>query len=205
MPAKHSKRFRAAVDELEDERFYTPAEAVELVKKTASAKFDETVEIHLRTNADPRHADQLVRGTTLLPHGLGRPVRVLVFAQGDAARTALESGADYAGADELVEKVEGGWVEFDVAMATQDMMGKIGKLGRVLGRRGLMPNPRSNTVVQPQAVTKLVEKLRTQKHITVHHEEIPRANHFFENEQKELMASVDNYLDFRLDPSCPIK
>ncbi len=148
--AKHGKRYMATQALVEEGRFYTPLEAAELVTQMAKSAFDETVELHLRTSADPRHADQLVRGTTLLPHGLGRPVRVLVFAQGDAARTALESGADYAGADELVEKVEGGWVEFDVAMATQDMMGKIGKLGRVLGRRGLMPNPRSNTVVQPQ-------------------------------------------------------
>ncbi|MCI0779220.1 MAG: 50S ribosomal protein L1, partial [Chloroflexi bacterium] len=152
MPAKHSKRFRAAVDELEDARFYTPAEAVELVKKTASAKFDETVEIHLRTNADPRHADQQLRGVATLPHGLGKNVRVAVFAAGEAVRAATDAGAEIVGADDLVERIEGGFLDFDVTIATPDLMGKIGKLGRILGRRGLMPNPRTGTVVQPNDI-----------------------------------------------------
>ena len=152
MPAKHSKRFRAAVDELEDERFYTPAEAVDLVKKTASAKFDETVEIHLRTNADPRHADQQLRGVATLPHGLGKTVRVAVFAAGEAVRAATDAGAEIVGADDLIERIEGGFLDFDVTIATPDLMGKIGKLGRILGRRGLMPNPRTGTVVQPEDV-----------------------------------------------------
>ena len=154
--AKRGKRYESALALVEPDRSYTPEEAMELLKKTATAAFDETVELHLHTNADPRHADQLVRGTVLMPHGLGRPVRVLVFAQGEAVRAAVESGADHAGADDLVERIEGGWLEFDVAIATPDMMGKIGKLGRLLGRRGLMPNPRTGTVVQPQDVARSV-------------------------------------------------
>ena len=157
---KHGKKFRNATALVEEDRTYTPAEAVELVKKTASAAFDETVEIHLRTNADPRHADQMVRGVAGLPHGLGRAVRVLTFAQGDAARTAEEAGADFVGDDDLVERIEGGWVEFDVAMATPEMMGKIGKLGRILGRKGLMPNPRTGTVVQPRDIARAVNEAK---------------------------------------------
>ena len=149
MAVKHSKRFRAAAGELEERRLYEPAAAVDLVKKTASAKFDETVEIHIRTNADPRHADQQLRGVATLPHGLGRPVRVAVFAAGEAVRAATDAGAEIVGADDLVERIEGGFLDFDVAIATPDLMGKIGKLGRILGRRGLMPNPRTGTVVQP--------------------------------------------------------
>ena len=160
MPAKHSKRFRAAVDELEDERFYTPAEAVDLVKKTASAKFDETVEIHLRTNADPRHADQQLRGVATLPHGLGKTVRVAVFAAGEAVRAATDAGAEIVGADDLIERIEGGFLDFDVTIATPDLMGKIGKLGRILGRRGLMPNPRTGTVVQPNDIAGAVHEAK---------------------------------------------
>ncbi|MCH8198706.1 MAG: 50S ribosomal protein L1 [Chloroflexi bacterium] len=160
MPAKHSKRFRAAVDELEDERFYTPAEAVDLVKKTASAKFDETVEIHLRTNADPRHADQQLRGVATLPHGLGKTVRVAVFAAGEAVRAATDAGAEIVGADDLIERIEGGFLDFDVTIATPDLMGKIGKLGRILGRRGLMPNPRTGTVVQPNDIAEAVHEAK---------------------------------------------
>ena len=160
MPAKHSKRFRAAAGELEDERFYTPAEAVELVKKTASAKFDETVEIHLRTSADPRHADQQLRGVATLPHGLGKAVRVAVFAAGEAVRAATDAGAEVVGADDLVERIEGGFLDFDVTIATPDLMGKIGKLGRILGRRGLMPNPRTGTVVQPNDIAEAVHEAK---------------------------------------------
>lgn len=160
MPAKHSKRFRAAVDELEEARFYAPAEAVELVKKTASAKFDETVEVHLRTNADPRHADQQLRGVATLPHGLGKPVRVAVFAAGEAVRAATDAGAEIVGADDLVERIEGGFLDFDVTIATPDLMGKIGKLGRILGRRGLMPNPRTGTVVQPDDIPEAVREAK---------------------------------------------
>ena len=146
---KRGKNYRQASELLESKQNYTPAEAVELAKKTAKATFDETVELHLRTSADTRHADQLVRGVAVLPHGIGKKVRILAFAQGETVGLAEEAGADHAGGDELVEKIEGGWLEFDVAIATPDMMGKIGKLGRILGRRGLMPNPKTGTVVQP--------------------------------------------------------
>ena len=156
----HGKRYRSAIGEFNQDDTYTPSDAVALVKKMAGTKFDETVELHLRTNADPRHADQMVRGVTALPHGLGKPQRVLVFAQGDAARQAIDAGADHVGDDDLIERIEGGWVEFDVAVATPDMMSKIGKLGRVLGRRGLMPNPRTGTVVQPQDVGRAVDEAK---------------------------------------------
>jgi len=154
--AKHGKRYQLAISEFNQDESYSPSDAIALVKKMAATKFDETVELHLRTNADPRHAEQMVRGVTALPHGLGKPQRVLVLAQGDAARQATEAGADYVGDDDLIARIEGGWVEFDVAVATPDMMSRIGKLGRVLGRRGLMPNPRTGTVVQPQDVGKTV-------------------------------------------------
>lgn len=153
---KHGKRFRSALALIEKEKRYEPAEAIGLVKQTASTKFDETVEVHLRTGADPRHADQQLRGVVMLPNGLGKTLKVLVFAQGDVAAAASDAGADYVGYDDLIEKIEGGWVEFDVAIATPDVMGKIGRLGRMLGRRGLMPNPRTGTVVQPQDITRAV-------------------------------------------------
>jgi len=128
------------------DHLYSPLEAVQLVKETAFAKFDETVECHVRLGVDPRHADQVVRGATVLPHGTGRSVRVVVFAQGDKAEEAREAGADEVGSDELAEKIEGGWLDFDVAIATPDMMRVVGRLGRVLGPRGMMPNPKSGTV-----------------------------------------------------------
>lgn len=130
------------------DRMYTVEEAAELVKKAAFANFDESVEIHARLGIDPRQADQAIRSSVVLPHGSGRTVRVLVFASGEAERIALEAGADYAGSDELVQKINGGWLEFDATIAMADQMGKVGGLGRVLGRRGLMPNPRSGTVVR---------------------------------------------------------
>ena len=157
---RHGKRYRSVVSQVERERSYVPAEAVDLVKKLASAKFDETVELHLRTSADPRHAEQQIRGMAVLPHGLGRSIRLLVFAQGENARVAQEAGADYVGDDELIQRIEGGWTEFDVAMATPDMMGKIGRLGRVIGRRGLMPNPRTGTVVQPQDMANAINEAK---------------------------------------------
>ncbi len=154
--AKHGKGYNGAVALVDQQQDYQPEEAIALAKQMARAKFDETVELHLRTGADPRHADQLLRGVTLLPHGLGKTVRVLVFAQGDAARAAEEAGAEYVGLDDLIERIEGGWVDFDTSIATPDMMGKIGRLGRMLGRRGLMPNPRTGTVVQPQDIPRAV-------------------------------------------------
>ena len=126
----------------------------------SSANFDETVELHLRTNADPRHADQLVRGVAMLPHGLGKTVRVLVFANGEAAEIAKQAGADYIGDDEVIRNIQGGWVDFDVGLAIPDMMSKIGRLGRVLGPRGLMPNPRTGTMVQMQDLPRAIDEAK---------------------------------------------
>jgi large subunit ribosomal protein L1 len=143
---KHGKKYREAAAQVDKSRLYSPQEAITLLKKISYSAFDGTVEVHLRLGVDPRHADQMVRGTAVLPHGTGRTVRVLVFAQGDKAREAEEAGADYVGAQDLLQRIEGGWLDFDVAVATPDMMGQVGRLGRILGPRGLMPNPRSGTV-----------------------------------------------------------
>jgi large subunit ribosomal protein L1 len=154
------KKYVQALTLVDRTRAYKPDEAVKLAKETAYAKFDETMELHLRTNLDPRHAEQQVRGTALLPFGLGKTVRVLVFSEGEAAKQAQEAGADFVGSDDLVKKVEGGWTDFDVALAQRDLMGKVGRLGRVLGPRGLMPNPRSGTVVEAQDIAKAVNDAR---------------------------------------------
>lgn len=142
------KKFIEAAKLVDRDRQYTVEEAAELVKQAAFANFDESVELHARLGIDPRQADQAVRSSVVLPHGSGRQVRVLVFAAGEAERAALDAGADYAGSDELVQKINDGWLEFDATIAMADQMGKVGGLGRVLGRRGLMPNPRSGTVVR---------------------------------------------------------
>ena len=144
--AQHGKKYREAFGLIDRARAYPPAEAVDLVKQTSIVNFDPSVEAHLRLGVDPRHADQMVRGTVVLPHGTGKVVRVAVFAQGEKAQEALRAGADEVGGEDLVKKIEGGWLEFDVAVATPDMMGMVGKLGRILGRRGLMPNPKAGTV-----------------------------------------------------------
>jgi large subunit ribosomal protein L1 len=140
------KRYQDAAKLVEHTKVYLPAEAVALVKQTSTVKFDATVEAHLRLGVDPRHADQMVRGTVVLPHGTGKVVRVAVFAQGEKAQEALRAGADEVGAEDLVKKIEAGWLEFDVAIAAPDTMGQVGRLGRILGRRGLMPNPKAGTV-----------------------------------------------------------
>jgi large subunit ribosomal protein L1 len=157
---KHGKKYLQAAEKVDSTRAYPPTEAINLAKEVAPAKFDETVELHLRTGLDPRHADQQLRGTALLPHGLGKTVRVLVFAEGEAARNAEQAGADFVGSDDLIKQVEGGWTEFDVALAQRDMMGKVSRLGRVLGPRGLMPNPRSGTVVDTPDIAKAVNDAR---------------------------------------------
>ena len=157
---KHSRRYSAVAERVEEDRFYQPREAIDLLKEVSTAKFDETVEIHLRTNADPRHADQMVRGVTVLPHGLGKPVRVLVFASADAVDIARQAGADYVGEDDLIAQIEGGWMEFDVGLAVPQVMPKIGRLGRILGRSGLMPNPRSGTMVQPQDLPRVIQEAK---------------------------------------------
>ena len=140
------KRLKNAATEVNAETRYTLDEAVGLVTKLATAKFDETIELAIRLGVDPRQADQNVRGTVVLPHGVGKAIRVLVFAQGDKGQEALKAGADEVGGEDLVKRIEAGWLEFDVALATPDMMGMVGKLGRILGRRGLMPNPKSGTI-----------------------------------------------------------
>jgi large subunit ribosomal protein L1 len=144
--AQHGKRYLEASKLVDRERIYPPDEAASLARETATVKFDATVEAHLRLGVDPRHADQMVRGTVVLPHGTGKIVRVAVFAQGDKAQEALRAGADEVGGDDLVKKIEAGWLEFDVALATPDSMGMVGRLGKILGRRGLMPNPKSGTI-----------------------------------------------------------
>ena len=144
--APHGKRYREAAEKIDRDRDYPPKEAVALAKATGSAKFDATVEAHIRLGVDPRHAEQMVRGTVVLPHGTGKKQRILVFAQGEKMREATEAGADFVGGDDLAKKISGGWFDFDVALATPDMMGVVGRLGKVLGPRGLMPNPKSNTV-----------------------------------------------------------
>ncbi|MDA0256355.1 MAG: 50S ribosomal protein L1 [Chloroflexi bacterium] len=145
---KLGKRTIAVREQVDQDRFYAPQEAVELVRETATAKFDETIEVHLRTGLDGRHADQQVRGSVVLPHGLGREMRVAVFAEGESATQALEAGADVVGSDDLAKRFEAGELDFDVVLAQREMMPKIGRLGRILGPRGLMPNPRNNTVLE---------------------------------------------------------
>ncbi len=144
--ATKGKKYRGTLDKIDRTKKYTLPEAVQLVVDCSFAKFDETVDIAVRLGVDPRHADQMVRGTVVLPHGVGKPVRVLVFAKGDKEKEALESGADYAGSDEYVEKIQGGWLEFDKAIATPDIMTVVSKLGRILGPRGMMPNAKLGTV-----------------------------------------------------------
>ena len=158
--ARHGKNYQEAVKLLDRTKAYHPQEAIELAKKAARARFDETVELHLQMGVDPRNASQQVRGVALLPHGLGKEVRVLVFAQGEAEKIAETAGADYAGGDELVKKIEDGWLDFDTAIATPDMMSKVGKLGKILGRRGLMPNPKSGTVVATDDLSRVIGDAR---------------------------------------------
>lgn len=160
---KHGKKYQQAANLLDRSKKYPPEEAIELTQKAYYAKFDETVELHMRMGVNPRASDQQVRGVALLPNGLGKTVRVLVFAQGEAEKVATEAGADYAGGDELIKKIEDGWLDFDVSIATPDMMPKVAKLGRILGRRGLMPNPKAGTVVQPQDLARAISETRKGK------------------------------------------
>lgn len=145
---KHGKKYEQAAKLVDPDKQYSPEEAVDLLKKVAYANFDETVEVHFKLGIDPRHADQQVRSTASLPHGTGKRVRLIVFAEGEAARVAREQGIEKVGSDDLIQEIEGGFLDFDMSIAMADQMGKVGKLGRILGRRGLMPNPRSGTVVR---------------------------------------------------------
>ena len=171
--ATKSKAYRAAVDKIEEGKFYTPSEAVSVARTTGSAKFDSTVEVALKLGVDPRKADQLVRGTVILPHGTGKTARVIVFATGPAAEAAIAAGADEVGGAELIEKVAAGYVGFDAAVSTPELMGQVGRLGKVLGPRGLMPNPKTGTVTMDTA--KAVSEIkggkiefRVDKHSNVH-------------------------------------
>lgn len=154
----HGKKYQEATKLIAKSKSYTAEEAIQLAKKAVYTKFDETVELHLRMGVDPRAADQQVRGVVVLPHGLGKKIRILVFTQGEAVKLAQEAGADYVGVDELIKQIEDGWLDFDVALATPDMMPRVAKLGRVLGRRGLMPNPKSSTVVPPQDLPRAINE-----------------------------------------------
>ena len=159
--ASHGKKYLAAREKVDRDALYSPMEALELLKEISFANFDETVEVHLRTSLDPRQADQQIRDVVVMPHGLGKQVTVVVFAQGEAAELAKEAGADYvADTDELVEKIQGGWTEFDVAIATPDMMGTVGRLGRVLGPRGLMPNPKAGTVTSADNIANAINEAK---------------------------------------------
>lgn len=146
MTKQRGKKYKAAAKAIEPTRHYPPEEAIKLVKASSISKFDGSIEAHLRLGVDPRHADQMVRGTVTLPHGTGKRLRVLVFAQGDKAREAKEAGAEYVGGEDLAKKIQEGWLDFEVALATPDMMGMVGRLGKILGPRGMMPNPKSGTV-----------------------------------------------------------
>jgi large subunit ribosomal protein L1 len=170
---KRSKAYRAASEKIDPAKSYAPVEAVRLAKETSSTKYDATVEVALRLGVDPRKADQLVRGTVNLPHGTGKTARVLVFATGERAEAAREAGADYVGSDDMIEKISGGWLDFDAVVATPDLMGKVGRLGKVLGPRGLMPNPKTGTVTMDtaKAVTDIKGgkiEFRVDKHANLH-------------------------------------
>lgn len=158
--ARHGKNYRAAQTQLKGIETYEPKAAIDELKKLATAKFDETFELHMRMGVDPRHADQMVRGVVVMPRGMGKTVRILVFADGEAADAAREAGADHVGLDDLIAQIQGGWLEFDMAIAIPSAMGKVGRLGRVLGPRGLMPSPKSGTIVQPGELKRVIDEAR---------------------------------------------
>ncbi|MCU1547010.1 MAG: ribosomal protein [Homoserinimonas sp.] len=201
--AQKSKAYRAAAEKIEDGKFYTPTEAVALARETASKKFDSTVEVALRLNVDPRKADQMVRGTVILPHGTGKTARVIVFATGPAAEAAIAAGADEVGGDELIERVAAGWTDFDSAVSTPELMGKVGRLGKVLGPRGLMPNPKTGTVTPDTA--KAVNEIkggkiefRVDKHSNVHFI-VGKASFDQEKLDENIKAALEEVV--RLKPS----
>lgn len=201
--AQKSKAYRAAAAKIEADRFYTPEEAVAIARETGSAKTDSTVEVALKLGVDPRKADQMVRGTVSLPHGTGKTQRVIVFAQGPAAQAALDAGADEVGSDELIEKVAAGYTAFDAAVASPELMGKVGRLGKVLGPRGLMPNPRTGTVTPDvaKAVTDIKGgriEFRVDKHANVHFV-VGKASFSQEQLNENIRAALDEIV--RLKPS----
>jgi len=161
MTKRHGKKFIEAAKKVDRTQLYTPEDAIKLVKETSYTTFDSTIEVHLRLGIDPRHADQTIRSTVALPHGTGKTIRVLVFAQGEAAQSAQEAGADFVGSDDLIARVDKeNFFDFDVAIATPDMMGKVGRIGRKLGPRGLMPNPKSGTVVPAENLSRAIREIR---------------------------------------------
>jgi large subunit ribosomal protein L1 len=157
---KRGRKYQEAAAKIDRDKLYSRLETIKLIKDTAFTKFDPTVEVHFRLGVDPRHADQQVRDVVVLPHGLGKTVRVLVFAEGEDADAAREAGADFIGDDEVIKQIQGGWVDFDVAIAVPSMMGKVGRLGRILGPRGLMPNPRAGTVAPANQIARLIEEAK---------------------------------------------
>ena len=200
---KRSKAYRAAEANLNPDQLYTPEEALALAKKGASATFDETIEVALRLGVDPRKADQMVRGTVNLPHGTGKTARVLVFATGEKAADAIAAGADEVGADELIDKIAGGYLDFDAVVATPDLMGKVGRLGRVLGPRGLMPNPKTGTVTMDvaKAVTDIKGgkiEFRVDRHANLHFI-VGKASFGEQQLTENFFAALDEVL--RLKPS----
>ena len=201
--AQKSKAYKAAAAKIDADKSYTAAEAVALARETGSAKTDSTVEVALKLGVDPRKADQMVRGTVSLPHGTGKTARVIVFAQGPAAEAAIAAGADEVGSDELIEKVAAGWTNFDAAVASPELMGKVGRLGKVLGPRGLMPNPKTGTVTPnvAQAVTDIKGgriEFRVDKHSNVHFI-IGKASFSAEQLTDNIQAALDEIV--RLKPS----
>lgn len=198
MAKKHGKKYLEARNNVDREREYPPEEAIRLVKENAFANFDETVELHIRTTLDPRQADQQIRSVVVLPHGTGRDVRVLVFAQGEAVSIAEDAGADYVGGEDLAEKINGGWLDFDVALSTPDMMRVVGRLGRILGPRGLMPTPKAGTVVQAEDLPRVIREskqgrieFRLDRTANIH---VPIGKVSFTEEQlfENLAAMVDS-------------
>jgi len=196
--AKAGKKYQDACKLIEAGKLYTPAEAMDLVKKTATAKFDETIELHVRLGVDPKYPDQQVRGAIVLPNGTGKSKRVLVFAKGEKVKEAEAAGADFVGSDEIVQKIQGGWLDFDVAVATPDMMGTVGRLGKILGPRGLMPNPKLGTVTMD--LTKAISEVkagkveyRTDKAGNVH-VAIGKASFDAEKLQQNFQALIDTLI-----------
>ena len=195
--AKQGRKYKEAAAKVDNDRLYTRAAAVKLIKETAYTKFDPTVEVHFRLGVDPRHADQQVRAVIVLPHGLGKSVKVLVFAEGEDAALAEAAGADYIADNEMIKKVQGGWTDFDVAIAVPSMMGKVGRLGRVLGPRGLMPNPQAGTVAPGEDLPRIIEEakagrveFRVDRTSNVH---VPIGKASFSEEQ--IMENLDTLLD----------
>ena len=196
--AKAGKKYQDACKLIEAGKLYTPAEAMDLVKKTATAKFDETIELHVRLGVDPKYPDQQVRGAIVLPNGTGKSKRVLVFAKGEKVKEAEAAGADFVGSDEIVQKIQGGWLEFDVAVATPDMMGTVGRLGKILGPRGLMPNPKLGTVTMDlqKAISEVKAgkvEYRTDKAGNVH-VAIGKASFDAEKLQQNFQALIDTLI-----------